>query len=336
MISHPNPIFVNASIDKFLAEVRRNYSEQSVAAYTQALHLFVEHLQVVHKVKIAIVSVDEIILRWAESFLEYLRINRSVETEHLYSRVILHYWRFLEDAYEVQLNSDALAIYLDANRRPKSHLLPMIPTAQIAKIVATATDFQPTRPDDTTVTEREYLGSLRDKAFLLTLAYTGLRVSEICDLRKRQFDPGNQQLILQANLCLSLPLAATTAISTYLSQRSGLDQQNSADTPLFARHDKRASKRVLPISRWTGANIVEHWVSYALDASIRAQLDNEKMTITPHSFRHYFILDALAQTDHDIAATQTLARHGDRSTTRRYLHRITASTSSINKRKTGE
>jgi integrase len=128
----------------------------------------------------------------------------------------------------------------------------------------------------------------------------------------------------------------TTAISTYLSRRSNLDQQNPTDTPLFARHDKRASKRVLPISRWTGANIVENWVNYALDASIRAQLDSEKITITPHSFRHYFILDALAQTDHDIAATQTLARHGDRSTTRRYLHRITASTSSINKRKTGE
>ena len=335
MINRHSPILVNASIDKFLEVVRRNYSEQSVAAYTQALQLFVEHVQDVQKVKLAGALVDGIILGWAESFLEYLQKNRSVETEHLYSRVILYYWRFLEDTYEVQINSDALATYLEAHRRPKSHLIPTIPTAQIATIVATATDFQPTQPDDT-VTEREYLGNLRDKAFLLTLVYTGLRVSEICDLRKDQFDSANRQLILQDNLCLSLPPIVTTAISTYLSRRSNLDQQNHTDTPLFARHDKRASKRVLPISRWTGANIVENWVNYALDASVRAQLNSEKITITPHSFRHYFVLDVLAQTEHNIATTQTLARHGDRSTTRRYLHQIAASTSSNNIRKTGE
>lgn len=335
MSSHRDPLLVTTSIDKFLEMVRRNYSEQSVTAYTQALQLFVEHLRTVSKVKVAIAAVDDVIMGWSESFLEYLQEHRSVETEHLYSRVLLHYWKFLEVTYGVPTKSDALALYLEVNRRPKSHEIPKIPAPQIAAIVAAATDFQPLRPDDT-VTEREYLGNLRDKAFLLTLAHTGLRLSEICDLRKDQFDPSNQQLILSDNFYLSLPPAVARAISTYLSQRSRFDQQNPADLPLFARHDKRASQRVLPISRWTGANIVEHWVNYALDVSIRQKLNSENITITPHSFRHYFVLGILTQTEHDIAATQTLARHGDRSTTRRYLHQINKSTRAGNVRNTGE
>jgi integrase len=169
---------------------------------------------------------------------------------------------------------------------------------------------------------------LRDKAFILTLGYTGLRVSEICELRRHQFDSDKSQIVANTNLGLSLPTSAVSALIAYLSARRKLDsQQPSAlgDLPLFARHDKRAGSRILSVSRWTGANIVDMWVRLGLDRTTRVALEKAHMNITPHTFRHYFVFNALASTDKDISSAQRLARHGDRSTTRRYLQQLARS-----------
>jgi integrase len=172
---------------------------------------------------------------------------------------------------------------------------------------------------------RERLRILRDRAFLLTLASTGLRVSEICELRCHNLDQITGTLHLTTGETLTLPAGTRRAVRAYLDERRPLDESQphhlNPDLPLFARHDKRAGRRVLPISRWTGANIVEDWVAQGLSIQLRQELDKKGQSITPHTLRHYFVLATLSDTG-SIETTQQLARHADRATTRRYLRSI--------------
>jgi site-specific recombinase XerD len=83
--------------------------------------------------------------------------------------------------------------------------------------------------------------------------------------------------------------------------------------PLFARHDKRAGNKVLPLSSRSVQQIVDRWVSHFLGNVYLYE-------ITPHSFRHYFVTTVLRSTGGDIEIAKKLARHADISTTMRYAH----------------
>jgi integrase len=99
----------------------------------------------------------------------------------------------------------------------------------------------------------------------------------------------------------------------YLDTRFELDRgQGRQDIlPVFARHDKKAGKRVLPISTRTAENIVARYVVKALGEEAQG-------TITPHTFRHYFVTRAAR--NQDILLAQHLARHESINTTSSYTH----------------
>jgi integrase len=164
---------------------------------------------------------------------------------------------------------------------------------------------------------------LRDKAFLLTLADAGLRISEICDLRLEQLSEDRRQLWLKTPVPLST--RAGRALDAYLAERHILDKAQThlprASLPIFARHDKRAGKRILPVSRWTGNNIVNSWVKLALPEATLSEFRQQGQQITPQTFRHYFVVTTLMATGNP-ETTQQLARHAHPSTTRRYVRSI--------------
>jgi integrase len=84
--------------------------------------------------------------------------------------------------------------------------------------------------------------------------------------------------------------------------------------PLFTRHDKKAGKnKVKPISTETGRNIIKGRVREGLGEAAVG-------TITPHSFRHYFVTTVLRATGGDIHTAQRLALHSNISVTERYAH----------------
>jgi integrase len=82
--------------------------------------------------------------------------------------------------------------------------------------------------------------------------------------------------------------------------------------PLFARHDKGAGSKVKPITPTTGRNIVSERVQEVLG-------DEAIGTITPHSFRHYFVTRVLSVTK-NLKLAQNLARHQNIAVTQRYAH----------------
>ncbi|GAB4468566.1 MAG: hypothetical protein Kow00124_02800 [Anaerolineae bacterium] len=311
-----------AAADRFISHTGQIHSPQLATSYSQALALFHQYLHNAHLARPERDPVSTLTAEWFHGYLSFLQANRSVETEHLYSRGLLAFYRHCTAEYHLDLDLEALDGYLEETRRPKQHHTPLLPLQAIEAILHCAASTPPPPRDEENL--REYLRFLRDRAFLLILGGTGLRVSEMCNLRRRSFDDEQRLLALNDNLHLPLNQGTTAHLKRYLAERQPLDSQQAippADLPLFARHDKRAGKRVLPISRWTGANIVDEWARRALDAETRQALEQAGQSISPHTFRHYFVFTTLTRTE-DIETTRRMARHVDRATTRRYLQGI--------------
>ncbi|MFZ3080209.1 MAG: tyrosine-type recombinase/integrase, partial [Bellilinea sp.] len=82
--------------------------------------------------------------------------------------------------------------------------------------------------------------------------------------------------------------------------------------PLFARHDRGAGAKTKPITTTTGRNIVTERVAQTLGPGAVG-------TITPHSFRHYFVTRVLRSSG-NLKLAQELARHRNIAVTQRYAH----------------
>ena len=106
------------------------------------------------------------------------------------------------------------------------------------------------------------------------------------------------------------------ALRDYLSMRGELDGASGrplASLPIFARHDRGAGKKIKSITTTTGRNIVAQRVKEALGARAIG-------TITPHSFRHYFVTTVLRASGGNLKLAQELARHRNIAVTQRYAH----------------
>ncbi len=163
------------------------------------------------------------------------------------------------------------------------------------------------------------LRAIRDAAFLLTLADTGLRVHEACALRRGDINWNEGRAIIigkgDKQAVVRFSTRAMKTLKEYLSARASLDGGSGrplASLPLFARHDKGAGKKVKPITTTTGRNIVAERVEQILGKESVGK-------ITPHSFRHYFVTTVLRGSG-NLKLAQELARHKNIQVTQRYAH----------------
>ncbi len=161
------------------------------------------------------------------------------------------------------------------------------------------------------------LAALRDRAFVLTLADTGLRISEACALKRGDIDWLEHRAIIigkgDKQAVVRFSNRSLEALKVYLRERSTVDPNSRiplASQPLFARHDIRASKRIRPIS------------AGGMWKAIKARMDEANVDhrlVRLHDFRHYFVtMTYLAKGN--LKLSQELARHESISTTNRYAH----------------
>jgi integrase/recombinase XerC len=161
------------------------------------------------------------------------------------------------------------------------------------------------------------LEALRDRAFVLTLADTGLRISEACALKRGDIDWLEQRAIIigkgDKQAVVRFSNRAIEALKLYLHARSSVEPNSRkplASQPLFARHDIRASKTIRPIT------------AGGMWKAIKDRMEEsglERNTVRLHDFRHYFVtMTYLAK--RDLKLSQILARHESISTTNRYAH----------------
>lgn len=247
-------------------------------------------------------------------FISALKVY-SATTERLYLTALTGFYEFLSAERLCEINLPRIRLLIRQRARKPGQRLPQFPFSNIEKILEYARKIVLSPSKDLP----SQLINSRDSAFLLTLADTGLRVHEACALHRGDVDwnegraliigKGNQQAVVRFSR------RSLLAIKEYLTLRASLDGASGrtlASLPLFARHDRGAGKKIKPITTTTGRNIVTQRVNEALGIEAVG-------TITPHSFRHYFVTVVLRASG-NLKLAQELARHKNIAVTQRYAH----------------
>ncbi|MCB9077764.1 MAG: tyrosine-type recombinase/integrase [Anaerolineaceae bacterium] len=303
---------IQDAIERYLKQIKRGKSANTAVAYQRGLNAFAECLaDADDPIDFETADVTTLSPLWIETFLNQLH-KQSVATEHLYTTAVAGFYRYVAAQEWATLNLSTLDFEL-SQRRSQGKRLHIFPEENLEKLL-NKMEKAVKRPTESMA---QKLTIHRDTALLITLADTGLRVSEACGLRKGDLDWDRRRAVIigkgDKQAIVRFSPRSLQHISAYLSLRSALDQQQGRQKvlPIFARHDKRVSKRVLPISARTAENIVTDYVVHFLGEEARG-------TITPHTFRHYFVTRVARQ--HDILVAQNLARHESISTTSGYTH----------------
>ncbi|MEW6404034.1 MAG: tyrosine-type recombinase/integrase, partial [Chloroflexota bacterium] len=231
------------------------------------------------------------------------------------------FYLFVDAEKLIDVSQSRLTVLIHQRARRPGKRIPQFPTDDIETLLEKVEHVESlmTTENSEENAERIKLRAYRDRAFLITLADTGFRVHEACNLRRGDVDwkeghaiiigKGNKQAVVR------FTTRSMQAIKDYLFQRAALDGNSGrqlSSLPLFARHDKGAGKRIQPITPATGRNIVEGRVQQFLGEEMVGK-------ITPHSFRHYFVTCVLRGTG-NLRYAQELARHENIETTKRYTH----------------
>lgn len=248
-------------------------------------------------------------------FAAYLK-DLSPTTERLYLTAATGFYEFLAAENMADLNLPRLRLLIKQRARRPGQRLPQFPRDSIEKVLEIAENIAERPVEDPT----ERLRNLRDRAFLATLADTGLRVHEACNLRRGDINwQEHRAVIIGKGDKQSIVRFSSRSIGwlrEYLSARQALDGRSGKSLtalPLFARHDRGAGSKVKPISTATGRNIVSRWVEVTLG-------EEAVGSITPHSFRHYFVTTVLRGSGGNLKLAQKLARHENIAVTQRYAH----------------
>lgn len=306
-------LMVSAAIEKYLDTVKLARSENTARTYANALQFFSQVLDVRNHSpeKMPISDISEEAVVWTISALNVY----APTTERLYLAALAGFYEFLAAERLAEINLPRLRLLIRQRARRTGQRLPQFPREDIEKLLNSMESYAQNNAKD----EKEHLRALRERAFLVVLADTGLRVHEACALRRGDIDWNEGRAIIigkgDKQAVIRFSARSMQAMKGYLNARQKLDgasRRPLPSLPLFARHDKGAGEKVKPITTATGRNIVK--------GAVRRILGKEAVgKITPHSFRHYFVTTVLRASG-NLKMAQELARHSNIAVTQRYAH----------------
>lgn len=278
---------MQGKINHFLDTLNR--SKKTVKTYRYSLKRFAE-----------IVGDDaELNEETYEKFLKAIR-NLSPSGQRVYRTAVLKLYAFYKigDPYELARLTEHYAKD-EGKRNPKFN------REEIEKVIS----YCETLSGD--------LISLRDRAFVLTLADTGLRIFEACNLTRGDIDWREQRADVigkgDKEAVVFFSNRAMDAIKRYLAERQkidGLQNKPLNSLPIFSTHwsDKKI-EQIQPGSMWKAVK------KRVEEAGVK------RKDVRIHDFRHYFVSMVYMATG-DIKATKELARHERMTTTDRYTHLV--------------
>jgi site-specific recombinase XerD len=305
---------IQQSFQAYIESVSLARSANTTRTYANALSAFSATL-IDHDIDPETTPVSQTDENWILHFVSDLNVYAPA-TERLYLTAVAGWYEFLAAERLATLNLPRLRLLIRRRARRPGQRLPQFPRRAIEEILEYAINLAAQSSED----RRAWLRSLRDRAFLLTLADTGMRVHEACELRRGDVDWPEARAVLigkgDRQAVVRFSRRAISALKDYLSARATLDGSSGRplrSLPIFARHDKGAGKKVLPISTTTGRAIVAKRTRQALG-------EQAVGSVTPHSFRHYFVTTILRGSGGNLKLAQELARHQSISVTQRYAH----------------
>jgi len=302
-----------SSVETYLDSVRLARSENTARTYRNAMNIFLEVLRQndLDPPKTPVGRLNEDAIVWLASALK----DYAPTSERLYLTAVSGFYEFLAAERLSNVNLPRLHLLIRQRARRPGIRLPQFPKEDIERVL----NYTKEMLEQAFGSDNEQLRALRDRSFLLTLADTGLRVHEACALRRGDVDWNEGRAVIvgkgDKQAVVRFSSRSMRALRDYLSARAALDGSSGRplpSLPLFSRHDKGAGKKVKPITTATGRNIVAERVGQALG-------EQAVGTITPHSFRHYFVTTVLRASG-NLKLAQELARHTNIAVTQRYAH----------------
>lgn len=278
---------MNEQIEHFLSTFQR--SPKTILAYRNALAQFTK-------------AVGEDAGLNTETYIKFLTSlkSKSPSTQRVYRTAVLKFYAFCKAGNWAELK-EATEHY---TRKPGKRIVNFNREA-LEQVIGYCASLQGD------------LFALRDRAFVLTLVDTGLRISEACSLKRGDLDWQEGRAIIigkgDKQAVVRFSNRSMQALKDYLHARANVDPNSRmplASQPLFARHDITASKKIKPISAGGMWKAIK-------DRMTEAGVDRQLVRI--HDFRHYFVtMTYLAKGN--LKLSQELARHESISTTNRYAH----------------
>lgn len=304
------------AVQDYLTQVELTRSRRTFRTYQTGMNQLRSFLQLagydIDKDYVNSLS-EQIAADFAHALLEQ---RFSASTINLYLTSLTGLYEFLILELELPFDMNRVRRLLKSRTPRVKRRLPQFSWEDIETVLNYCQNASAVITDD----RRQSLRNKRDRAIILTLADTGLRVHEACNLVRGDVDWNRHTALIigkgSKDALVRFSNRAIIAIQAYLSARSLLDIHSAkpgASLPVFARHDRGAGKRVLSLSTFSMEKIVSEIAWQALQ-------DEEKAArITPHAFRHYFVT-RVVKTTNNIKAAQELARHESITTTEIYTH----------------
>ncbi|MCC7354106.1 MAG: tyrosine-type recombinase/integrase [Anaerolineae bacterium] len=259
--------------------------------------------------------------RWSTWLLnEHVQPNGKVGVSkrsfHTYLAALAGLIRYLNMNNRLSFSGPELEHFKDRLRYVRRsqklpQLLPHPPTPEQMDALVQAAHTAEATPDD----QRAELRRLRNVAIVEALHTSGLRVGELVKMRRKDLRPEDRSAWIvgkgDKERQVFFDAAAWRSIHTYLEYRQvhdGATGRALGDLPVFARHDRKAGKRILPMSTEAVEEVLKELAGAAGLAAAG---------ITPHALRHYFAT-RIYQATHDLAVTQDALGHSTPATTRVY------------------
>jgi site-specific recombinase XerD len=303
---------IQEAVEAYLESVRLARSPYTARAYSNALQVFLAVLleRRVDPARTPVSQINEEAVAWLATATK----DYAVATERLYLSAVTGFYEYLIAENLAVINLLRVRSFIHQRGRRPGQRVPSFSRGAVEDVIA----FVETETQDNLNTD-ERLRLLRDRAFIIVLADTGLRVHEACRLKRGDIDWQERKAIVigkgDKQSVVRFSTRALAAIKDYLDARSSLDTSSGrklSALPVFARHDKGVGRQIKPVTTNTGRNIVAERVTAALGLEASG-------TITPHSFRHYFVTRVL-QSSGNMKLAQELARHANINITQRYAH----------------
>ena len=230
--------------------------------------------------------------------------EKSPYTVNLYLSGIRRFFAFLEDKGLYK----NIARNIKGAKRPFGHRKDILTDEEIREIFETI---------DTST-----LSGKRDMAMIKTLAYTGIRIYSLINIKIKDIMKRNNKILLHykskghvgKDSVIALHKEVSEAINDYLKERKKAQKYKSTD-PLFISLSKNSYGKAL-----TERSVQMIIDKYFNELGLKEFRGDKKLSA--HSFRHTVITKIAL--NHGIEAAKQIAGHKNISTTQIYYHEATS------------
>jgi len=288
-------------LDDFLLNLQiNNRSEETIYNYERDLKVFEDFL---NEISVSFEKIDKKILLNYKAYLtskdrKTPELNNSIKKLSSFSinrmlSSLRSYLKFLTQIdYKVPVPPDAIELVSTEKKHPR-----VAEFEEIVKLIEAPSKF-----------EKNKIVGLRNRAMLETLFSTGMRISELVNLRKDKIDKTGRVFIRgkgKKERFVYLTPRAQKHIKNYL-EAQGETNSPYLFVPFRGKNVNKKDKKISP-------NYLEEKVKRY------RELLGLNIPISPHSLRHAFAT-YLAESGANPAAIQILLGHESLDTTTRYVH----------------